>query len=103
MKGFIVWLIPLDPSGVQRNRDFVAKNKGKLFGGGKAAMQEDGRLKCEWSFDGKLTGAMPDGAKRMMLLNFTNSLDSAIAKKTNVRYEVQFIGDEGKVEEDGQS
>jgi hypothetical protein len=91
MKGFIVKLIPLDSSGIQRNKDFVEKNKGNLFGGGKAVMQPDGSLNCTWSFDGKLSGVMPDTVKHQMLAQFTDSLDKAISKKTNVRYEVVFL------------
>lgn len=94
MKGFIVWLIPLDPTGVQRNKDFVAGNRGNLMGGGKAEMQPDGRLKCVWLFDGRFTGLVPDAAKGQMLTSFTSSLDKAIARKTNVRYEVEFIQEE---------
>ena len=88
MKGFIVWLIPLDPSGIERNKEFVAKNKGKLYFGGKAMMQPDGRLKCEWTFENL---PMPDAGKKMMLKQFTDSMDKAISDKTNVKYEVEFI------------
>lgn len=59
----------------------------------------DGRLKCLWDFEGKMLGAIPDSAKKLMLLQFTNSLDAAISKKVNVRYEVQFIADDGTLEE----
>lgn len=92
MRGFTVWLIPLDPSGAERNKEFVRSNGGKLMGGGRAEMQPDGRLKCTWLFDG-FKGAVPDVAKGQMLVSFTNSLDKAIARKTNVRYEVEFIED----------
>jgi hypothetical protein len=90
MKGFIVKLIPLDPTGVQRNKDFLEQSKGKLMAGGKAELQADGALYCRWEF----SGVIPDIAKRQMLLSFTNSLDKAISKKTNVRYDVEFIEDD---------
>jgi hypothetical protein len=89
MKGFIVWLIPLDPSGIDRNKDFLRSNGGKLVAGGKATLQDDGRLRCEWMFDNKFP--VPDAAKQMMLAQFTASLDKAIEKKANARYEVEFI------------
>jgi hypothetical protein len=89
VKGFIVWLIPLDPSGIERNKVFAEKNHGKLMFGGTAEMQSDGRLKCEWMFGEKLP--MPDAGKKLMLKQFTDGLDKAIADKTNVRYEVEFI------------
>ena len=89
MKGFIVWLIPLDPSGIERNKEFFQKHKGRLVGGGKIELQLDGRLKCEWVFEAKFP--VPDTAKQMMLSQFTNSLDAAIQKKANARYEVEFL------------
>jgi hypothetical protein len=92
MKGFIVWLIPDEPSGIDRNRQFVEKNGGKLIGGGKAEMQPDGRLKCSWLFEGSIP--VPDKAKQLMLSQFTNSLDGAIKKRANVHYEVEFIDEE---------
>jgi hypothetical protein len=91
MKGFVVKLIPLDDTGIQRNKDFVKGNNGKLMSGGKAEMQPDGSLHCTWVFENKIP--VPDSVKMVMLNQFTGSLDKAISKKTNVRYEVEFLDD----------
>jgi hypothetical protein len=91
MRGFIVKLIPLDATGIERNQEFAKKNKRGLVGGGTIEMQPDGSMHCKWVFEGKFP--VPDTAKHYMLAQFTESLDKAISKKTNVRYEVEFLDD----------